>query len=117
MDMQKMEQSQGALNRLNSAVDNLVRIVEQQKQEFNTQLITEKNRAQNAENKVAVLEAQNQTLTGENEKLRVELIAAQNNTENENKIKSLQSESEARADKISGLQTEIQNLNTALSNR
>ena len=54
MDMQKMEQSQNALSRLNGAVDNLVKIIEQQKQEFNTQLITEKNRAQNAENKAAV---------------------------------------------------------------
>ena len=97
MDMQKMEQSQNALNRLNGAVDNLVKIIEQQKQEFNTQLITEKNRAQNAENKAAVLEAQNQTLADENEKLKVKLIAAQNNTESEDKLKSLQAESEARA--------------------
>ena len=117
MDMQKMEQSQGAMERLNSAVDELVRITERQKIEFNTLLIGEKNKAQAAENKAAVLEAQNQALAGENEKLKVQLIAAQNNTESEDKIKSLQAELEARANKISGLQTEVQNLNTALSNR
>lgn len=112
-----MEQSQSAMERLNSAVDELIRIIERQKLEFNTQMIAEKNKAQTAENKAAVLEAQNRTLAEENEKLRVQLIAAQNNTENEEKIKSLQAESDARANKISGLQTEVQNLNTALSNR
>lgn len=117
MDMQKMEQSQSAMERLNSAVDELVRIIERQKLEFNTQMIAEKNKAQTAENKAAVLEAQNRTLAEENEKLRVQLIAAQNNTENEEKIKSLQAEVEARGNKINGLQTEVQNLNTALSNR
>ena len=112
-----MEQSQSAMERLNSAVDELVRIIERQKLEFNTQMIAEKNKAQTAENKAAVLEAQNRTLAEENEKLRVQLIAAQNNTESEDKIKSLQAELEARSNKISGLQTEVQNLNTALSNR
>ena len=112
-----MEQSQSAMERLNGAIDELVKIIERQKIEFNTQMIAEKNKAQTAENKAAVLEAQNRTLAEENEKLRVQLIAAQNNTENEEKIKSLQAEVEARGNKINGLQTEVQNLNTALSNR
>ena len=68
-----MEQSQNAMNRLNGAVEELIRVVQQQRQEFNTQLIAEKNKAQTAENKVAVLEAQAQTLANENEKLKVEL--------------------------------------------
>lgn len=112
-----MEQSQSAMERLNGAIDELVKIIERQKIEFNTQMIAEKNKTQTAENKAAVLEAQNQTFAGENEKLKVQLIAAQNNTESEEKIKSLQAESEARANKINGLQTEVQNLNTALNNR
>lgn len=117
MDMQKMEQSLNAMNRLNSAVEELIKIVQQQKIEFNTRLIEQKNLLQAAENKVAVLEAQSQTLSDENQKLKIELIAAQNNTENEDKIKFLQNEAEAKANKISGLQTEVQNLNTALNNR
>lgn len=117
MDMQKMEQSQNAMNRLNSAVEELIKIVQQQKIEFNTRLIEQKNLLQAAENKVAVLEAQSQTLDDENQKLKIELITARNNTENEDKIKSLQNEAEAKTNKISGLQTEVQNLNTALSNR
>lgn len=112
-----MEQSQNAMNRLNSAVEELIKIVQQQKIEFNTRLIEQKNLLQAAENKVAVLEAQSQTLDDENQKLKIELITARNNTENEDKIKSLQNEAEAKTNKISGLQTEVQNLNTALSNR
>lgn len=117
MDMQKMEQSQNAMNRLNSAVEELIKIVQQQKIEFNTRIIEQKNLLQAAENKVAVLEAQSKTLDDENQKLKIELITARNNTENEDKIKSLQNEAEAKTNKISGLQTEVQNLNTALSNR
>lgn len=112
-----MEQSQNAMNRLNSAVEELIKIVQQQKIEFNTRIIEQKNLLQAAENKVAVLEAQSQTLDDENQKLKIELITARNNTENEDKIKSLQNEAEAKTNKISGLQTEVQNLNTALSNR
>ena len=112
-----MEQSQNAMNRLNGAVEELIRVVQQQRQEFNTQLIAEKNKAQTAENKVAVLEAQAQTLANENEKLKVELIAAQNNTEIQGKLQVLQNEADARANRINGLQIEVQNLNTALNNR
>lgn len=117
MEMQKMEQSQNAMNRLNGAVEELIRVVQQQRQEFNTQLIAERNKAQTAENKAAVLEAQAQTLANENEKLKVELIAAQNNTEIQGKLQALQNEADARANRINGLQTEVQNLNTALNNR
>ena len=117
MDMQKMEQSQNAMNRLNNAVEELIKVVQQQKQEFNTLLITEKDRTKVAENKAAVMEAQAKTMADENEKLKVELIAAQNNTEIQGKLQALQNEADARANRINGLQTEVQNLNTALNNR
>lgn len=117
MDMQKMEQSQNAMNRLNNAVEELIKIVQQQKTEFYTRLSETQNLLQTAENKAAVLEAQVQTLNNENQKLKIDLIAAQNNSENDEKIKSLQNDLELKANKINGLQTEVQNLNNALSNR
>lgn len=112
-----MEQSQTAMNRLNGAVEELIKVIGQQKQDFDAKLINEKNRAQAAENRAATLEAQNQVLNNENEKLKAELISAQNNTETADKLQELQAETEARAAKINGLQTEVQNLNTALDNR
>lgn len=117
MGMENMEQSRNSLIRLNSAIDELAAVINQQKQRFALAFEEQKNQKDAAEAKVAVLESQLQALADEKEKLQVELIAAQNNTDAETQIKELQAEAETRNNKMNGLQTEIQNLNTALTNR
>ena len=117
MGMENMEQSRNSLIRLNSAIDELAAVIGQQKQRFAMALEEQKNQKDAAEAKVAVLESQLQALADEREKLQAELLAAQNNTDAENKIRELQAEAETRNNKMNGLQTEIQNLNTALTNR
>lgn len=114
-----MEQSRNSVTRLNNAVEELITIVLQQREDFNTRFILEKNRADSATNKAALLEAQLESLKGEREKLKIDLIAAQNknNSEAEDKLNTLQNELDSKSSKINGLQTEIHNLNTALTNR
>lgn len=117
MDMQNMEQSATAISRLSGAVDELMNVLQRQKEKFAQELAAQKAETDNAYAQNSVLQAQIQTLTDDKEKLKIDLIAAQNDTEATNKIKALETEAENRNNKISGLQTEIQNLNNALSNR
>ncbi len=117
MVMENMEQSRNSLIRLNSAIDELAAKISLQKQRFAQDLEEQTNQKNAAEAKVAVLETQIQVLADEKEKLQVELIAARNDTQAADKIKELQAEADSRNAKIGGLQTEIQNLNTALNNR
>ncbi|MBR1903714.1 MAG: hypothetical protein IJ824_00850 [Alphaproteobacteria bacterium] len=117
MDMQKLEKSADSLSRLSQVVEELINVVHQQRQNFAADMEKERNNVAAAQEKTATLEAQVQSLNAEKEKLLAELSVAQNNTEAEDKIKELQSVADSRSNKINGLQTEVQNLNTALNNR
>ncbi len=117
MDMQNMEQSGKSVSRLSAAIDELMKVMQRQKEKFAQEIEMQKTAVADAQEKMSALETQIHNLNDEKEKLKIELIAAQNNTESADKIKELETEAVNRNNKISGLQTEIQNLNTALSNR
>lgn len=117
MDMQNMTNSQNSLNRLSSAIDELITVLAKQKNEHQTAISDAQEQTAAANAKVSVLQAQMQSVLQENEQLSAQLQQAQDNAETEARLQSLQNELEIRNNKISGLQTEVQNLNTALSNR
>lgn len=117
MDKQNLEKSAASVARLSAAVEELIAVVQQQRSDFSSSLAVERDKAAKAEAKIADLEEQIHSLTYDKEKLAADLNAAQNNSENEEKIAQLQSLADSRNSKINGLQTEVQNLNVALANR
>ena len=110
MEMQKMEQSQNSLERLKKSVDELIEVVHKQQADFALKLQAEHG-------KTALESAKAEVLNSENEKLKAELEAAKNNTENETRMQQMQNEIENKAAKIGNLQNEVQNLNNAIANR
>lgn len=105
-----MEQSQNSLERLKKKVDELIEAVHKQQADFAKKLQAEQD-------KTALESAKADVLNSENEKLKTELEAAKDNTENENRMQQMQNEIENKAVKISNLQNEVQNLNNAIANR
>lgn len=105
-----MEQSKNSLTRLNEAVEILIKKIQEQQESYSRSIADMRN-------KEALQTTQIDLLKQENEKLKLEMNSLQNNTENEQKIQQLQNELDSKTNKINGLQIEIQNLNTALSNR
>ena len=116
-DTQNLEKSHASLGRLNAAVEELIGVIKQQRNQFQVASEQQKKDAEVAQNKIVSLEAQIQSLTAEKDKMAADLTAAQNNTEAADKIKNLEAQVEERNSRIGGLQTEVQNLNAALSNR
>lgn len=117
MENQKMEKSQNSLARLGNVVEELVAVVQNERADFARQMAENQAQLQNAMNKVSILEAQVQSLQNEKEAMQTSLAEASQYAGMEEKMTELQNVVEARNTKISGLQTEVQNLNTALSNR
>ena len=117
MDTQNLPQSQVAMQRLSKATDELIAVINSQKQNFAVKLAEERNNTAGKDAQISALEAQIKDLQEEKEKLRIELVTAQNNKEANTKIQEMQQELDSRANKINGLQIEIQNLNNALNNR
>ena len=105
-----MEQSQNSLERLKKSVDELIEVVHKQQADFALKLQAEQG-------KTALESAKAKVLNSENEKLKAELEAAKNNTENETRMQQMQNEIENKAAKIGNLQNEVQNLNNAIANR
>lgn len=105
-----MEQSQNSLERLKKSVDELIEVVHKQQADFALKLQAEQG-------KTALESAKAEVLNSENEKLKAELEAAKNNTENETRMQQMQNEIENKAAKIGNLQNEVQNLNNAIANR
>ena len=105
-----MEQSQNSLERLKKTVDELIEAVHKQQADFAKKLQAEQD-------KTALESAKAEVLNSENEKLKAELEAAKNNTENETRMQQMQNEIENKAAKIGNLQNEVQNLNNAIANR
>ena len=110
MEMQKMEQSQNSLERLKKSVDELIEVVHKQQADFAL-------KRQAEQRNTALESAKAEVLNSENEKLKAELEAAKNNTENETRMQQMQNEIENKAAKIGNLQNEVQNLNNAIANR
>ena len=110
MEILNMEQSKNSLTRLNEAVEILIKKIQEQQESYSRSIADMRN-------KEALQTTQIDLLKQENEKLKLEMNSLQNNTENEQKIQQLQNELDSKTNKINGLQIEIQNLNTALSNR
>jgi chromosome segregation ATPase len=117
MEAQKLEKSTNSLNRLSQAVEELIGVIHKQRQDFQAALDAEKNNTVAANQKVATLEQQVQSLQSAKEKLAADLNAAQDNTESEAKIKELENLADSRAEKIDGLQAEVQKLNAVLANQ
>ena len=105
MEMQKMEQSQNSLERLRKSVDELIEVVHKQQNDFAQRLQAEQG-------KTALEGAKAEVLSSENEKLKAELEAAKNNTENETRMQQMQNEIENKASKISNLQNEDKEKNS-----
>ena len=110
METEKLEQSKNSLERLKKSVDELIEIIHKQQADFAQKLQAEQG-------KTALESAKAEVLNNENEKLKAELEAAKNNTENETRMQQMQNEIENKAAKINNLQNEVQNLNNALANR
>ena len=110
MDIQTMPQSQNSLQRLNDAVEELLRVVQNQKNQFNQQLMQQKNYCAELESKLAVAATEKTQLTEQ-------LNTARNDTHSQDKLKQMADEIEVKNSKIAGLQTEVQNLNNALLNK
>lgn len=112
-----MEQSQNSISRLNGAVEVLIKKINTQQESFQKALDAEKNEVTALTEKNEALFASVQQLSVEKEKLQADLVSAQKNAEDAQKNEALKNEIDAKTNKINGLQTEVQNLNNALTNR
>ena len=67
-DTQNLEKSHASLGRLNAAVEELIGVIKQQRNQFQTTLEQQKKLTGDAQSKAALLESQVQSLTAEKNK-------------------------------------------------